>query len=660
MASQIPISTEKNEAVQPDQPKLAGVTARALVIGLVVTALIDLWIHYAELVLGGVRGHTALANTSIPVGAFNVLFALVFINLILTRLSPRLRLSAAELLTIYVMSAVSTVLSSSGGMHFMIPTMTAAHYFATPENGWAAQFFKYIPNWIAQSNPDALKHFYHGGVMVDLHQWARQIVIWCGFLVIFTTATLSMVFILRKQWIEREHLPFPTVMLPLEMVKEENSILKDRFFWIGTGITFCIIWWNTLSLNYPSMPRIWLRATDISASFATPPWSAASPMVVTFFPFVIGIGYLLSTEVVFSCWFFFLISKLEAVWGSAVGWSTGGAGVQSVFPWLSYQSAGSFLGLAGVSIWVSRRHLKEVFRTAFADNPDADPEARGYRLAVFGLIGSVLAMIAFAVWAGAAVHIAVIWVILALAYLLAATRIRAETGNAWPVGPEVDAFRFLMMLGGTEFYKAADLTAITYVRAATAQQDFRGVCMPHQLDGFKAADSAGIKPTKMAGAMALAVAVGTVVSFIIALYVWNKYGALAKTDTWRSMMGKTSFDRLSTWLKVPQPPDHGGQIGVGMGVGITMLLSYMRMRYVWWPFHPVGYCMSTTYLSYNTWMPFLIAWLAKICIIKAGGMKLYRKLIPLFLGFIAGDFLGGGLTTLVGCFSNISVYPANW
>ena len=649
------------ETEEPRKPRgHSGVSVRAMLIGLVITALIDLWIHYAELVLGGTRGHTALANTSIPVGAFNALFALVAINLLLTRLSPKLRLSPAELLTIYIMTAVSTVLSSSGGMHFLIPTITAAYYFAD-KSGWTGLFMEHVPKWIAQSDPEALNDFYKGNATLHLHQWATQMAVWCGFLIVFTTATLCMVYILRKQWIEREHLPFPTVMLPLELVKEGTPLLKDRLFWIGTIVTFCIVWWNTLAKNYPSMPLLNLRATDLSPAFANPPWNAVKPMPVTFFPFAIGIGYLLSTEVVFSCWFFFLISKLEMVWGSAMGWSTGAAGVQSVFPWLSYQAAGSFLGLAGVSIWVSRQHLRDVYRAAFKSNPDNDPDARGYRIAVLGLVFCVLAMIAFTVIAGASLPIALIWVVLVFAYLIAATRIRAETGNVWPVGPEIDALRLLIMAGGTGMLRAADLTALTYVRAATAQQDFRGVCMPNQLDGFKMGDSAGIKPGRLAGAMILAVAFGTVVSFIIALFVWTKYGALAQTDTWRSMMGKTSFDRLSTWLKAPQSADKGGMFGVGLGAGFLTLLSYMRMRYVWWPFHPVGYCMSTTWLAYNTWMPFMIAWLAKIIIIRAGGMKLYKRMMPLFFGLIAGDFLGGGTTTLAGCFiKTMSVYPVNW
>src|SRR5439155_8489609 len=102
----------------------SGLTWRAVLLGLVFTALTDLWIHWAELILGG-RGHTALANTSIPIGAFNVLLLLVVFNFLLRRLRRSFAFSPAELLVIYVMMTVSTVVSSSGGLHFVIPTITA-------------------------------------------------------------------------------------------------------------------------------------------------------------------------------------------------------------------------------------------------------------------------------------------------------------------------------------------------------------------------------------------------------------------------------------------------------------------------------------------------------------------------------------------------------
>ena len=67
-------------------------TLRSVGIGLVGSAVVTVWIHHAELVLGGQRGHTALANTSIPVGAFAVLVALVAARAVL----PRLALSQAS------------------------------------------------------------------------------------------------------------------------------------------------------------------------------------------------------------------------------------------------------------------------------------------------------------------------------------------------------------------------------------------------------------------------------------------------------------------------------------------------------------------------------------------------------------------------------------
>jgi hypothetical protein len=657
-----PVRTRPGERPVGTAPRSrSGVTPRAIIIGLIATTLIVLWVHYAELVLGGMRGHTAIVNTSIPVGAFNALFALVMMNILLSRIAPGWRLTPAELLTIYVMTAVATVLSSSGGMHMLIPTVTAAHYFASRENAWGELFHRFIPDWMAQSDEIALKGFYEGSATLELSRWATQMGVWSAFLIVFAFATLCLTLILRKQWIEREHLPFPTVMLPLELAKEGTPLLRNKLFWLSTGATFAIAWMNTLALNYPNIPNIHLRATDLSPSFVTAPWNAMGYTPVTFFPFAIGIGYLLSTEVVFSCWFFYLFAKGQLVVGSAAGWSQGPAGTaQSVYPYLAFQGAGAFLGLAFASIWISRRHLANVFRIAFSSTGDPDPDARGYRIAVFGLIGSVITLIAFAVIGGVSLHVSVLFVILVLVYLMAATRIRAETGNAWPAGPEVDAFRLMTSVGGTGSYHASDLTVLTYLRAATAGQDLRGVCMPNQMDGLKIADSAGISPGKLAGAMMIAVVFGVIVSFVIALYVWTSYGAFAKTDSWRSMAGNTAFNNLADWLKNPRPPDKGGMTGFGIGASFTVLLAYLRTRYIWWPFHPVGYCMANTFTSYNIWMPFMIAWLCKIMIIRAGGMKLYRKAMPFFLGLIAGDFLGGGTTTLVGCFTSISVYPVNW
>ena len=657
----------------------SGLTRRAVIIGLVATVLIDLWLHYAELVLGGMRGHTALANTSIPLGAFNVLLALAVANIFISRMLPPYGFTQRELVVIYVMTTTSTVLSSSGGLHFVIPTLTAAHWFASPENGWAQLFHKLIPDWMAQKNPEALRSFYlsyssdflmaHGPGMgawlAILRHWAVQMAVWVGFMVIFATATLCISIILRRRWIDQERLPFPTVTVPLEITREGVPLFRDKLFWLATALTFGIGALNNLHLNFPWLPQLSVRPIDVSQYFTTAPWNAIGRTPVAFFPFAIGIGFLLPAEVAFSCWFFYLFTKAEAVWGAAAGWTQGAAfGAQSVFPYIGFQGAGAFLGLAIVSLWAARRHLKAVLRAAFgraSDQPDFEAgEARGYRFAVIGLILCFIAMALFAAVGRARLISAAGMLVLVFLYLIAATRIRAETGNAWPVGPDVDPFRFMTSVFGTRAFTPADLTVLTYVRAATAGQDFRGTCMPHQLDGLKMASDSGTPLRSVVIAMMIAILIGVAASFAIAVGVWSKFGALAKTDVWRSYAGRTAFNSLQGYLLNPPGVDVGGIKGiVGGALGVSFLML-MRLRYAWWPFHPVGYAMANTPPAGSSWMPFFIAWLAKVLLTRMGGMRLYRRALPFFLGLIVGDFLQGGFWTLLACFTKLSVYPQNW
>src|SRR5690242_20517278 len=62
---QPPDRTTASSSSQSLTPSPLRIRVCAYLIGLVGTVLVDLWIHYAELVLGGTRGHSALANTSI-------------------------------------------------------------------------------------------------------------------------------------------------------------------------------------------------------------------------------------------------------------------------------------------------------------------------------------------------------------------------------------------------------------------------------------------------------------------------------------------------------------------------------------------------------------------------------------------------------------------
>ena len=94
----------------------------------------------------------------------------------------------------------------------------------------------------------------------------------------------------------------------------------------------------------------------------------------------------------------------------------------------------------------------------------------------------------------------------------------------------------------------------------------------------------------------------------------------------------------------------------GTGFVITGLLSLLRMRLPAWPFHPMGYALANTPTMASTWMPFLIAWLLKSLVLRYGGMGLYRRSLPFFLGLILGDYVVPSLWFLLGWATNTQMY----
>jgi hypothetical protein len=497
---------------------------------------------------------------------------------------------------------------------------------------------------------------------VDWAAWLAPLASWLGFLTVFAFSTLCVTLILRRLWVDNEKLPFPTVTLPLELTREGVPLFRNRLFWAGLALTLGLQVLNTLSWNIPQVPSINTRGIRLSDWQLSPPWDSLASTQLSVFGFAVGIGYLLSTEVAFSCWFFFLITRAEIVWGKMSGWSLGASeGALSAFPWIGHQGAGAYLGITLALLWMGRRYFASVWRSAIGRPPEGfEDEARVYRFAVAGLALSLVAMAAFCIVGGIQPRTAAVFLLLTIAYLIAATRTRAETGNAWPTGPDVDAYSLMTTVGGTRIFSPADLTVLLFVRSATAAQDFRGACMPHQLDALKMGPEGGLRVSQVAFALMLATVLGVIISAVIAVTLFTNLGAVARIDAWRGLAGLRAFDAASSLMLAPRDPDPAGAAAVGFGMLTVFALMAARVQWVWWPFHPIGYAMANTPTMNYAWVSMLVAWAAKVIIVRTGGMRLYRQALPFFLGLIAGDFLGGGSTTLAAILFGTNAYPANW
>jgi len=80
---------------------------------------------------------------------------------------------------------------------------------------------------------------------------------------------------------------------------------------------------------------------------------------------------------------------------------------------------------------------------------------------------------------------------------------------------------------------------------------------------------------------------------------------------------------------------------------VTVALGVMRLRFPWWPFRPMGYLASNVWGMHWFCMPFVVGWAAKVLVLRYGGLRLYRRAVPLATGLIVGDMLNRGLWAVI-------------
>ena len=93
------------------------------------------------------------------------------------------------------------------------------------------------------------------------------------------------------------------------------------------------------------------------------------------------------------------------------------------------------------------------------------------------------------------------------------------------------------------------------------------------------------------------------------------------------------------------------------GFVFTGTLWWMRRLFPLWPFHPAGYAVASGSLTFSwLWFSILVSWAAKVVILKVGGIGLYRKALPLFMGLILGEYMVGGAWVIVRLITGFPVY----
>jgi hypothetical protein len=115
---------------------------------------------------------------------------------------------------------------------------------------------------------------------------------------------------------------------------------------------------------------------------------------------------------------------------------------------------------------------------------------------------------------------------------------------------------------------------------------------------------------------------------------------------------------MQGWLQAPSSPrlQTNYRLNILVGIGVTLLLTALRLRYARFPLHPVGYAVSGDWSMSLLWTSLFCAWVIKGLLLRYGGLRAYRRALPFFLGIILGECVIGSLWTLIGIAFHIPTY----
>lgn len=618
---------------------------RAVLVGALMAVVINTVFPYGLLVMGTLDW----TGDFIALSAIFLLFLLLLINIPLKWVGRKWSLSTQELVVIYAMMVAASAIPSTGVTAQLVPFLAGVYYYATPENNWAELLHPHIQPWLAPQDPMAVKYFYEGlpqEVAIPWGAWLVPLLAWASFLGALYLMMIALSALLHEQWARNERLIFPLVQLPLYMIHEDdrpsavNPFLKEPLMWLGFAIPFVLLGINALHKYYPFISPI-----ELSTQLAI--FHDMRGVLFNLWFIVLGLTYFLSLEISFSLWFFYLLNFFQLGLFNTLGFSIPEIRLMHTEGSIAtaQQAIGALIALVAASLWTARRHLKEVVVGAWKkkDPKEGSGQILSYRKAVWILIGAFLYAVLWLKSAGLPLGAALLLLVIAFVVFVGLTRIVAEGGMGYG-RTQMTPPAFVINALGTAPIGPRGLMVLGFANGWAG--DIRTTMMATASNSTRLAEVVGTRRPPLFWALLIAIAVSLVASAWTVLSIAYTYGGVNLHYWFYSIMGRWTFnDMAANQLNPVAAWNFWGPRGAftGLGAGLMFLLLYLRHRFLWWPIHPIGLPVGGTYVMFFAWSSMALGWLAKWIVLRYGGITLFRRLRPFFLGMVLGQVSSAGL-----------------
>jgi hypothetical protein len=604
-------------------------------------------------------------------GPIFVLFVLALpVNVLLRRVRPGWAFTGPELLLIYAMMAICAAMATEGLFDYATVNSVLPLQYASPENRWSQLVLPHVPPWLLANDPEAITWFFEGrpvGVPIPWAPWIAPMLSWCTFALALYVAFFALGCLLRKDWIEGQRLSFPIAALPIEMVTEAGAVggrplFANPLLWAGFALPVAHSLLQMAHQVAPAVPYSGLYF-EIGRWFAGDgPLDALSGTTAYIGFETIGILALMPTDVSLSLWLFFLVERAQVLTFALLGYGQEGRGAGQFSPtaFITYQEAGGSIALALLLLWQSRRTIARAFRALAGRAAPAEPlDPISPRTAALLLLFSAAFLCDWALRAGMALWAFAGLMAIFFAYSLATARLVSAAGVFVP-DVSMAPRDLLVGLTGAASYSPASMSMLTYLQG-TVMSQWKVNFMHFDMNDMKILHAARAPGRIAALALLIAVLLMLAVAPVAWLHAAYTHGAAKFDPSGFSGLANDQFGQLVDSLRFPEPQTPFLPLGLVCGAAVMLVLSWLHLNFLWWRLSPIGFIMGGTWgLNDRLWTNALIAWTLIGVLVRFGGLRLYRRARPVFLGMVLGHCIIMAVRSIIDVPLGLHMYLTPW
>jgi len=670
-------------------------TRRALIIGIIGAIILATGGRY----LNSLNVGPNIVRGQLPISVFGLLIVLAMaVNPLLGLMRASWRFKGSELaLILALFLAVATIIDAGLMRHFPTICMWGMHTERTMPGWQKTHVLEYVPpimvaNGGVYSDEVVDKYMSAGEPIawptpwyapwkwqlgkfgdslaaswrrVPWYAWWKPMVFWGAIISLSYAAVVGLSVLVHRQWARRERIKYPIAeIISSLLVQDEQrhtTIFRNPRFWAGFGAALLISMLNMIMLWYPNSINIPLKFDFSVLNTVYPNFMKTQGTGyyanMQIYPAAMGIAFLLAGDIGFGLGISNLLTAFTLFFLTEIGIdvSSGGSLEGGVVPFLNF---GAYCAYTLMLIYIGRsyywRTTKEAF--TFVRQPETDTAAT-WGMRVFVLCTS--AVIVILIFAGMPWHIAAFAISLTMMTYLVLARLNAEAGTFF-CQPGWSFSTALLCVYGFGALGPAVYLGMNLVRHVLVAGSFECL-MPYAVNGLKVTTDTGLKVGRVGVIIALTVIVAMCAAVFAGL--WSSYQISVSPTAGRDTVYMYNFaerqitkleltgelnasNNYTSWQRLTNANiDRRFVAWSAAGLLLTFALSAARLRWPWWPLHPIILLTFGSVLMVGRYgVSLFLGWFLKAFILRVAGPTSYARAKPLMMGVIVGDILGGFIT----------------